>query len=182
MMYCPVLSSVAPKLSPVTPLACQLVQGRRRQERGPLLESLPLHPCRYAAFQHEICNANEMWSGVREVLLAVEFLRRVPACRQAFAWWTLRGWFHSGALNAARLPFACSSLLFRYFQVMGAAVMAIPAGALGNAFSEVVEKELSAKEKDRHAAMHAAMHFAACRANAWKVCPVEGCDRRKRWQ
>ena len=32
-------------------------------------------------------------------------------------------------------------------QVMGAAVMAIPAGALGNAFSEVVEKEL-AKEED----------------------------------
>ena len=26
--------------------------------------------------------------------------------------------------------------------------MAIPAGALGNAFSEVVEKELSAKEQD----------------------------------
>lgn len=30
-----------------------------------------------------------------------------------------------------------------YWQVMGAAVMAIPAGALGNAFSEVVEKELN---------------------------------------
>ncbi|OLP93137.1 hypothetical protein AK812_SmicGene25006 [Symbiodinium microadriaticum] len=35
-----------------------------------------------------------------------------------------------------------------FIQVMGAAVMAIPAGALGNAFSEVVEKELSAKEQD----------------------------------
>ncbi|CAE7484007.1 KCND2 [Symbiodinium pilosum] len=35
-----------------------------------------------------------------------------------------------------------------FIQVMGAAVMAIPAGALGNAFSEVVEKELSAKKQD----------------------------------
>lgn len=33
-----------------------------------------------------------------------------------------------------------------FIQVMGAAVMAIPAGALGNAFSEVVEKEMNDEE------------------------------------
>ena len=32
-------------------------------------------------------------------------------------------------------------------QVMGAAVMAIPAGALGNAFSEVVEKEMNDEDR-----------------------------------
>ena len=31
---------------------------------------------------------------------------------------------------------------------MGAAVMAIPAGALGNAFSEVVEKELNDEDRE----------------------------------
>ncbi|CAK9061062.1 unnamed protein product [Durusdinium trenchii] len=35
-----------------------------------------------------------------------------------------------------------------FIQVMGAAVMAIPAGALGNAFSEVVEKEMNEEETE----------------------------------
>ena len=34
-------------------------------------------------------------------------------------------------------------------QVMGAAVMAIPAGALGNAFSEVVEKEMNDEDRGK---------------------------------
>ncbi|CAJ1336233.1 unnamed protein product, partial [Effrenium voratum] len=36
----------------------------------------------------------------------------------------------------------------RFVQVMGAAVMAIPAGALGNAFSEVVEKTVQEEEPE----------------------------------
>ena len=63
---------------------------------------------------------------------------------------SLGGRFVGGFIQACLLQLSLSSTWCRRHscQVMGAAVMAIPAGALGNAFSEVVEKELSAKKQD----------------------------------